>query len=170
VLSESETVSATMGELAASACAELFDAYGVKLERSPAVWNESEERRLCGVIGFVGRRVRGTCLLAANYEPLEESCPPEGRVRDWIGELANQLLGRLKSKLLTRGLEVALTTPIVIAGVKLEPLPRGNLEPIVFRATKGNVLVWVEVEAEAGLEIGAESVARVGGEGDILLF
>ena len=35
MLSESETVSATMGELAASACAELFDAYGVKLERSP---------------------------------------------------------------------------------------------------------------------------------------
>jgi hypothetical protein len=170
VLAENEMISGMMGELAASACTELFGAYGVTLERSPAVWRESEERRLCGVIGFVGRRVRGTCLLAANHEPLAESCPPEGRVRDWVGELANQLLGRLKSKLLTRGIEVALTTPIVIAGVKLEPLPRGNLEPIVFRATSGNVLVWVEVESEAGLEIGTEHIARVGGEGDILLF
>ena len=170
MLTENEKITEEVGSLAARACTELFDAYGVRLESSNNRWGESNVRLLCGVIGFVGSRVRGTCLLAGSEPPLTESCPTQGKLRDWVGELANQLAGRLKTKFLDRGVEVALTTPIVLSGVRLEPLPRGRLKPRVFSARAGDVMVWVEMEATPDFKFGSEHPGRHGGEGDVLLF
>jgi hypothetical protein len=152
------------------ACVELFSDYGVELGASSGGWADSEERLLSGVIGFVGRRVRGTCLLAGSEGPLAASCPEGGRLYDWVGELANQLVGRLKSKLLGLGVEVALTTPIVLSGVRLKPLPRGRLEPAVMSAAAGPVMVWTEVDADREFALGSEHPGLTGREGAVLLF
>ncbi len=170
MLNENEEVALRIGSLGASACAELFDAYGVGLGPATNAWGESNDRLLSGVIGFVGRGVRGTCLLAGTDGPLAASCPEGGRLRDWVGELANQLLGRLKSKLLARGVEIAVTTPIVLSGVRLQPLPRGRLEPTVFDSPWGPVLVWTEVEIDDEFALGSEHPGSTWGEGQIFLF
>jgi hypothetical protein len=126
---------------------------------------------LSGVIGFVGPEVRGTCLLVGSRKPIEQSSPGKGRTRDWVGELTNQLVGRLKSKFVRRGLDVALTTPVVLSGVRLRPLPRTDqLEPRVFSAQSGAVMVWVEVEAGLGLTLGSTELDAAADEGDVLLF
>ena len=91
-------------------------------------------------------------------------------MRDWVGELTNQLVGRLKSKLLARGIEIALTTPIVLSGVRLKPLPRGRLEPAVMHAKSGPILIWTEVESDADFAFGAEQPGLTGHEGAVLLF
>ena len=106
-----------IGALGANACEELFDAYGVRLSTVKKSWGESDERLLSGSMGFVGRHLRGTCLLATTERALSDSCPAQGKLRDWIGELTNQLVGRLKTKLLGYGVEVFVTTPIVLSGV-----------------------------------------------------
>lgn len=172
MLSESETIARRASELACEACVELFNAYGVQLKSAGELVPNDDERLLCSVVGFVSRRLKGTCLLAATESPLVESCPDGGRLRDWVGELANQLTGRLKTKFLARGVEVALTTPIVLSGVSIQPLPRNELKPVILLANSGEVRVWVEVEAVEGFDFKSPipGDATHAGEGDILLF
>jgi hypothetical protein len=167
-----DDVAVDIGSLGSSACVELFDAYGVSLQplSGETGFRASDECIMSGVIGFVGKNVRGTCLLAGNDAPLEASCPPGGQLRDWVGELANQLVGRLKRKLLARGVEVALTTPLVLSGVRLQPLPRGRLTPSVLRASQGDVLVWIEVDVDQGFSLGDEFTHDAAAEGAVVLF
>ena len=165
-----EEVAAQITDLLAASCIELFDAYGVKLTADGSPWATHEGTLLSGVIGFVGSRVRGTCLLASTELPIEASCPPGGRARDWVGELTNQLMGRLKSKLVARGLGVELSTPIVLSGVRIQPLPKAKLEPTVLSSDRGPVLVWLEIETAADFALGTERQGLSGVEGDVLLF
>jgi hypothetical protein len=170
MLSENDEISARVSALAALACQELFAAYGVTLDRTQARFEEFDGSVMSGVMGFVGTRLRGTCLLASEPYPLEISCPAGGRTRDWIGELTNQLVGRLKTKLMAHGVEVFVTTPIVLTGARVQPIPRGLLLPSVFAAAGGNVLVWVEAESGHDLILSTEARIESAEEGEILLF
>jgi CheY-specific phosphatase CheX len=154
--------------LAGAACSELMQAYGVELR--PALgWTESDEVVFSGVMGFVGEYLRGTCLLAAPQSTVQAAAPEGAPARDWAGELTNQLVGRLKAKLMARGASIALSTPVVLRGVKLSPLPRTDVEPVVFESTAGRVLVWLEVEVEADFQFGEERAPEVC-EGELLIF
>jgi CheY-specific phosphatase CheX len=155
-------------DMAGSACTELMEAYGVELVRAEG-WPETEEVMLSGVMGFVGDSVRGTCLLAAPQATIEAAAPRAAAARDWVGELANQLVGRLKVKLMARGATIALSTPVVLKGVKLSPLPRTDVAPVVFESRAGRVLVWLEVEIEADFQLG-EQRALAASEGELLVF
>ena len=166
-----DSIAVQVGGLAAQACEDLFAAYGVPLTRAAVSLVDSDEPMLCGVMGFVGQGISGTCLLAGTLGPLQASCPESGRARDWVGELANQLVGRLKSKLLRRGVELIVTTPVVLSGVRLEPLPRGPLVPATFSTDSGTIVVWVEVDTTPGYGfIGSEHPGLAGSEGDLLIF
>jgi CheY-specific phosphatase CheX len=167
---EDDTVGRTVASLAAVACTELFSAYGVELAATSEPWEQVEEPLLSAVMGFVGQKLRGTCLLACAQATTMAACPTNGRARDWIGELANQLVGRLKSKLLMRDIDVALSTPIAIKGLRLEPLPRRQLEPSVFSSSQGQVMVWVEVEVASDFKLLSEGPSRARGEGEVILF
>jgi CheY-specific phosphatase CheX len=154
--------------MAGAACTELMQAYGVELISSDG-WPETDEVMLSGVMGFIGDNVRGTCLLAAEQVTIEAAAPPNAVARDWVGELANQLVGRLKSKLMARGATIALSTPVVLKGVRLSPLPRTNVEPVIFASPAGRVLVWLEVEIEDAFQLG-EQRALAATEGELLVF
>ena len=163
----SETTRAIQA-LAGAACTELMQAYGVQLNPTLG-WGESDEVMFSGVMGFVGESVRGTCLLAAPQGTVEAAAPKDAGARDWVGELANQLVGRLKAKLMARGATIALSTPVVLRGVKLSPLPRTDVEPVVFESTAGKVLVWLEVEIDDGFQLGEERALKAS-EGELLVF
>lgn len=157
-------------QLAEEACIGLFDAYGLKLtrvERSSSV----EEVSLTGVIGFTGPGIWGMCLLAGDKEPLRASNPTEGSLRDWMAELSNQLAGRLKHKLIARGAIVYITTPIVLRGARIEPLPRRHLTPRSFRGGGGALSLWVEVETAPDFKLDKDALDEdSANEGDALLF
>ena len=165
-----QSLDAKVGAIAEQACQQLFQAYGVDLKPTSEPWGAVGERQLCGIIGFVGRRLRGTCVLAGSEAPIIASCPASGGTRDWVGELANQLAGRLKAKFLALGVEVHLTTPVVLSGMRLEPLPTRNHERRLFATDDGQVMVWIEVDSPEGIVLGSEHPFPHGGEGDILLF
>ena len=167
---EDEQLASEIADLTGNCCVELFAAYGVKLSVNAAEFIVSDEVLLSGVIGFVGPTLRGTCLLVGNRSPIELSSPQKEHSRDWVGELTNQLVGRLKRKFLGFGLEVALTTPVVLSGLHLRPMPRGKLTPRVFSTDSGSIMIWVEVEAEPGFELGPAVSDSTSAEGDVLMF
>ena len=165
-----ETV-ALLEQIAGTACASLFEAYGVALQRvntTEAVPSSSAPILYSGVVGFGSPGIRGACILAASEKPILQSIPVEGSLRDWIAELANQLVGRIKNKLLAYGAEVHVTTPVVLRGQHLAPLPRRELPPLSFQTDGGNVFVWIELETAADFVLGPPSEAVA--EGEALLF
>lgn len=155
--------------MAREACEELFEAYGVSL--APGPQRGTAEHMLCGVIGFVGTGIRGSCILVGHDAPILASCPEGGGCRDWIGELTNQLAGRVKAKLLPYGVEVQLSTPVGFSGVALRPLPRRDVGPTCYHAHGGEVVVWVEVDSEPAFVLHrTETPAARRAEGEVVLF
>lgn len=167
---ENQYVTDVVNELAASSCLELFSDYGISLKRGHVDWRDSDKPVLSSVMGFIGDHLRGTCLLACEYGPLEGSCPSGGIVRDWIGELGNQLVGRLKVRLLSYDVEVALTTPIVLRGIRIQPLPKRPIDPVTFESDRGVVLAWLEVEVEQDFVLPDPRPADAGETGELMLF
>lgn len=150
----------------------LFRDYGIELTPA-ATPSSSYPVELCGGVGFSGKHARGTLLCAATKEPLRRvslgKCASE---RDWIAELSNQLLGRIKSRFLRRGIEIMLSPPIVLRGEHLAPLPRATLVPLSFTMDGGAVFVWLDVELDASVDLTSEvddhDVGLV--EGQALIF
>jgi CheY-specific phosphatase CheX len=155
--------------LAEEACLSLFDAYGVRLEPGEKRV-VTDDRSLTGIIGFTGQGITGMCLVDASEAPLVASNPTGGALRDWVAELSNQLAGRLKHKLLALGVEVYITTPIVLRATRIEPLPRHTLVPKIFTAANGAVNLWVEVETSPEFEMVPGAVEEAVAEGETLLF
>ena len=169
-------------QVTVAACEDLFRRYGVTVrcadERADPI---SPEFFLCSVIGFTGRDVRGTLVLALTEALSGLSNPVAGssssattdRVthRDWVGELSNQLLGRIKIELLKCGVEIYLNLPAVLLGQHLAPLPRAQLKPLKFTLANGAAAVWIELDARPGFKIEAAEAGDAGpAAGDALLF
>lgn len=168
---ESQRISSAIEDMTANACVELFAAYDVPLTQAGhSNWATTDEPLVSAIMGFVSAEVRGTCLLACEQGAIQSSCPKGGRVRDWIGELANQLVGRLKVKLLGHDIEIGLTTPIVLQGIRLQPLPKAAIEPAVFCSAQGTVLVWIEAEIASGFSLPPERIPDAGQSGDLMFF
>ena len=130
---------------------------------------------LCGIVGFLGREISGTLLLAVTSEPLTASNRFAARGRDWMAELANQLFGRIKNRLLRRGLQLFATPPAIIGGDHLvASTRRAHCQPIVLgTANGGRVCIWVDYVLKSGLPLALSDIepgARIPNEGEILFF
>ena len=151
------------------ACVELLQAYGVEALDAPEEWGTPDEFMLAGVMGFVSERLVGSCLLVGGRDVLMATAPKDARPRDWVGELANQLVGRLKSKLMGLGVTITMNTPVVLSGIRLSPLPRTDVAPKVHRTPLGRLLVWVEVEVDPEFSWG-EPQELPATEGELVVF
>ena len=149
---------------------ELFAAYQVQLVPATDVTG-TEEVAFAGIIGFTGRSIRGTLVLAPTRSLLESSHHASpGALRDWAGELANQLIGRIKNRLRGYGLEIHVTTPVILKGMSLAPLPRGDLGPYRFASATGSLSVWFDVEVGEEVRLVACDVPAGLVEGDAVIF
>jgi CheY-specific phosphatase CheX len=156
-----------LNTIAADACRDLFASYGVVLSKQ-AQNDASAPVHLSGIVGFSGPGISGTCVLAASEDPIARTNPVQGSLREWIAELSNQLVGRIKNQLLVRGADVYVTTPVVLRGEHLAPVPRMAVPPLSFETERGNVFVWVEFETAPELILGPPIETM--SEGDTMLF
>jgi CheY-specific phosphatase CheX len=150
------------------ACITLFTDYSLPLERMTSEAAPAEHPLLfCGVIGFSGDQMRGTMLLATSKEPLGRTSPStDASLREWLAELANQLLGRVKNRLFTHGVHLHMSTPIVLRGEHISPVSQAELVPFSFVCDGGVVCVWFDVDVTPGVDltqsVETESVAAEG--------
>jgi hypothetical protein len=144
----------TVEMITSEACVALFEHYSMALLPTRAGAEVTPELAYCAVIGYSSEKMRGTLLLATTAELLARTAPVDGdAMRDWIAELANQLLGRIKAQLAARGLLLGMSTPILLRGQHLRPMPNHEAEPLVFQAAAGWVCVWMDAEITSDLDL-----------------
>jgi hypothetical protein len=161
-------------DLVFDCCQALFSSYQLEVApRQRSDFPSSDQLSLCGVMGFGGKSLRGALVLATTREPLEHTNPGSSSQRDWVCELANQLMGRIKNRLLSVGVEIHLATPAGLSGSNLCPTPSKLRAPQVFAAANGFVCVWIDCEYAEGFELpttALEACEPPMAEGETLLF
>ena len=165
----------TLNRLVADNCAKLFADYKLEIRAGePGKSCAAERFLLCGVIGFTSKNMRGVLALATTREPLERTNPaPRPSHRDWLCELVNQLLGRIKNQMLSRGIEIFQSTPVALRGEHLSPVLEHRLIAELFAAEGGAVGVWMDCEFDDGFElpdVNVDEAPSAASEGELLLF
>jgi hypothetical protein len=171
-------LTSTLGldRLIAENCLKLFADYDLEIRSGEVEAVRADERfLLCGIIGFTSKFVRGALVLATTEQPLERTNPTSTPShRDWICELANQLLGRVKNQMLTRGVEIFPSTPVALCGEHLSPVVQQRLIAELFTAEGGVVCVWLDCEFDDGFALGEAELRACSipplSEGEIILF
>ncbi len=160
-----------LDQLVAENCLKLFADYQLEIRaEAPTEELAAEPFLLCGIIGFTSKYLRGALVLATTREPLERTNPAAASHRDWICELSNQLLGRVKNQLLGRGVEIFPSTPIALRGEHLSPVLQQRLVAELFTVDGGVVCVWMDCEFEAGFEFSELAQPNAAPEGEAILF
>ncbi|HEX6274670.1 MAG TPA: chemotaxis protein CheX [Polyangiaceae bacterium] len=157
----------------------LFESAGLPLEKSAAIGRADDN--IGASIGFTSPKLRGALVLISTRELVARSLPveleggtSEEQISDWMGELANQLLGRLKNKLLALGVALEMSTPTVIWGLELASKEtRSRLRRrFTFRHEDQPLSVFIDAVAAPDFEFTASDTAQGAGvlEGELQLF
>lgn len=163
--------------LAQDATAALFDTYGVKVvQDGPAAAKSLQAVPLISVIGFSSDVLSGSLVLALPQSVAERTLPVAGvSLSDWSGELANQLLGRLKNQLLKYKVVLNMSLPVVLSGDGLRLLATKHqiTRYYSFSSDAGKVFIRLDMEMSPDFRFTADDGATSEGvvdEGELLLF
>jgi hypothetical protein len=178
------TASQFLLDLVPEATLALLAAYGVALravETRSGTPAGAQMLDVVGSISFAGRRINGRLFVGMPFELAARTRPTSGAlsrgrsadwllVRDWCGELANQLLGRVKNRLFPYGLVVDTFPPTALSGDALRvAFPRQGRR-FVFQADAHEVHVWLDAKVQPDDPLPARSDERGPREGEVLLF
>lgn len=133
------------------------------------------------VIGFYGQSMRGALGLGIDrrivvrmLEQYSEATKLPVGADDFVAETANQLLGRVKNRLLGYGVDFGIALPMVLRGIEVQ-LAQSTSEvwPYHFASSssEGAVTVWFDARIEAGVELQRhEGVDTIACEGEVTMF
>lgn len=154
-----------------------FQDHGVVVSAAePTV--ETERRvdlPLGATISFVSDHARGT-LAVSPAEALSLASHPQAQeadedaLSDWVGEMANQLLGRLKNRLLPYGVELLCDTPMAVSGKARIGGARRPATRLSFAGDLGDLKLWFDVQVDDDMVLKANSGDAAHAEGDLVLF
>lgn len=170
-------------ELVASTLSELLAAYDVEAELLDGQTKSEEEAispgsepGIAGVIGFTADAMRGSMVVYGYRKVLGAMGQTDGSdlaLRDWAGEVSNQMLGRLKNKLLAYGVVLSMSTPVVVVGFRLDVSALSGASRIACSAKTPHGVIRVSLDAVAQdgvlLEV-REQIPMGASEGELLLF
>jgi CheY-specific phosphatase CheX len=132
---------------------------------------------VAALVKFRGPVMRGSLvLMTASAEAAKTLRPPppvsELLVRDWVGELANQILGRIKNRLLEHGLSFDPGMPRVVWGPDLERAVHSDPgdDVLVFEASNVPLTVRFAVTVDETADVAAMAPQETAAEGDVILF
>ena len=160
-----------------SSTVELLQTYGVSVApRSRTVQDSSTVRHeVIGIISFDAPGIGGRLTLAmpeAVFASMSRGRTPSTTLADWTREATNQLMGRIKNRLLQFQVRLRTHIPTVLSGAALERQQLGRGSPQIaynFSALRGDVVVTVDPSvANAMLDYSNASI--VVQEGELILF
>jgi chemotaxis protein CheX len=154
-------------------CDELFLSLGrnVTLMNVTQTQPAGDRRQIASVIGFSGWQIKGSLTVSSTGEFFAETRPVAGGganpapevLADWAGELTNQLLGRLKNKMLAHGLDFQVGIPAMLFGECFVEVnqARPGFASLLFRTGSHHVRVSFTGELKPGVELLEEPEGRV---------
>jgi len=129
---------------------------------------------LVGVVRFEAPRFSGALTLSLESSVLDGmiQVPTDARRRqDWVREAANQLIGRLKNRLINFQVTLHVGLPTAMSGRALEVKHRtfDTISVYLFRTVRGKLVVTLEgdIQPQALVYTGATLVP---GEGEFIEF
>jgi hypothetical protein len=168
------TVQQVLDDIIVDCTRSLFSGFGIELEQIKA---QHQAIELVGVIGFAGETMRGALGLALTPGVAAAGATSVGSqagVDDWLAEATNQLLGRVKNKLLLWGVPISIALPMVLRGVEVRLSPRSGdaLQSYSFLAGSDRVLVWLDLQVSGDIVLTAapEKDSEAVDEGGMVLF
>jgi hypothetical protein len=168
---------AIFDELVIRCTTELFQARGIALRKGGELDGAIE---YAATLGFAGDKVRG--MLGLGMDPLtlrqlvakDIDAGADHNAEDWLGESVNQLLGRLKNKLMGYNVVVSLALPTVLRGVHLRFLSSrpAALWTYSFESDVGAISVWLDVRHDSDFVLTPtrDPDMHAMPEGDLVLF
>jgi hypothetical protein len=164
-------------QLVTSAASELFAARGIDVR---IVAGSDVRIEYAATIGFAADGMRGMIGLGMSPDTLQRMSSQDQapgttcNSEDWLAESANQLLGRLKNKLLRYGVVLSIALPTVLQGVRLQFLGTGTttLWTHALDSELGPFWVWLDVRCKEALVLTEVDDPELQGtpEGELLLF
>jgi CheY-specific phosphatase CheX len=157
------------------ACAyELFEQYETPLKRDD---RELDPHDYAAVIGFYGSSIRGAVGIGLDRTLVAQMFDAQGNsphlVEDCIGEAANQLLGRMKNKLIAYGVTLGSALPMVLRGLEVHIVKSAtDVWPYRFTSRAGGLTVWFDAYMDPGfvLELQGDPDLLASREGELTLF
>ena len=143
----------------------------------------SAEFQWTGIIGFSGDLIRGSFAVTCQAGLLNHTHPNVGmrmpveeadRV-DWLGEIANQLLGRIKNLTLEYSVNFSLSAPSVVKGQALEVVGQDKRMITVSHFTCDSHPLTMTMICTINPNFNFDTAVKTGGsrsasEGESLLF
>lgn len=159
------------------ACVELFQAYDHKISfSSKKTVLGGDLSGWAGMIGFYGHKLRGTLTLLLKDDVLKATGPSHD-MSDWVAELSNQLLGRIKRKLRSYEVELWASTPLAISGdhLQLKFKTRRTLQyefSLVGADVDVKIIIFVDALVDECVEAKNQSLADEENvsEGNVVFF
>jgi len=171
-----KTAPSFLDTIVQSATVDLFRSYGVAV--APVARRTVRPANLpeghCGAISFNGQGVNGALTLFVPLPILGLTKPgmlQAPQARDWIRELTNQLMGRIKTRLLQLGVTLSMGLPSALDRrlVERRERPSGSLLVFEFRTIRDAITVTLEgAFDESGFKY--SGTANPGSEGDVIIF
>jgi hypothetical protein len=162
-----------------SSMVELFHSLGIAVApiRPAPLGAQQRFYEWVGLIHFEATNVSGVLTVSmpmAVWSSRRASAGSVGdseTIADWHRELANQLMGRIKNRLLRFQLELRPRLPSALSGAALElHRKRSGTELLYrFRALRGDVLVVVDAPLERAI-LAYSGELQVAREGELILF
>jgi CheY-specific phosphatase CheX len=172
-----------LSSLIVQICRDMFAANGEAFEEAAGVGGgpQNSDTLLASCIGLSGTLVRGALAVVAQRAffkvtyPAELGVPSgEDDVADWAGEVSNQLLGRIKNRLASYGLDFTASTPTVVRGDRLQlRIAEASTIRRVVNIRSERVDIHFEIEREDEqplLSTSSDNAATVTPEGHAFLF
>lgn len=133
-------------------CQDLFAAHGVDLLfEFRETFKREVDIGVTGVIGFFSDEIRGNIALEP-HDAIIEATRPSKRSSDWLGELSNQLMGRIVNKMRQYGVRAEMNTPVILRGQQFVTMVfrSPNVEMYQFKDSEGRpVVVYLDAEFDA---------------------
>lgn len=143
----------------------------------PPVHLRADQRRyhsLVGIISFTAARVTGALTLSVPDESLPLLRPasmPAAANADCLRELTNQLMGRIKNRLMNYQVTLQLGIPSTMNGEALERQRRRSPSEVAyqFRTLRGEVIVTLESTLNGANLVYSSALERLT-EGELILL
>lgn len=161
-----------------TAALDLFASYGIRFLVAQATADatgpaaSAPPAGLLGVCGFGGSAFAGHVVFGASAGTLRRSNSTRSSCDDWMAELANQFLGRIKNQLLRNGIHVQRVPPVVIKGAAVAPA-NGPEDKSCLALADGQDWVFIRLDFQPSTDDASpaeEPATDVMQEGDMVLF